>query len=235
VPAVDVRVGGRDGDAWERDPGRQRGWRAGRVFTVAWPAYRRPRWMPAGLGLLAAAPAVPVGPTADAAGSGAAPADAVVARGDLTAAAAGDFRRDRGALLARLVARSAVRAALADQAGRKHRELGDVVRSLGNAVEHADTRSWHLLPGEVRVVRLRLPAGEQALSLDVGGRRVPVGTVRVAAGGVRFVSVRVWDALGDRVTAAGVARPDAPPPPAAAVGPGAAAPREATLGSVRPR
>jgi hypothetical protein len=144
------------------------------------------------------------------------PDAAEVVRGDLTAAAGGDFRRDRGALLARLVTRSAARAALAAGAGRKHRELGDVVRTLGNVVEHADTRSWHLLPGAVQVVRLRLPAGEQALDVDVGGRRVPLGTVRVAAGGVRFVSVRLWDAGGERVTAAGVERPAAGAAPSAA-------------------
>lgn len=202
------------GGGWER-----RGppvWAWGRVFTVAWPAYRRSAWMPRTGGLVAfdagggaatdtalGTPLLgmsPVNTSPPGAGSGVA---SVIVRGDLSGAAAGDFRRDRGKLLARLVARAAVRASLAEQAGRTHRELGDLVRALGNVTEHADTRSWHLLPGEVQMVRLRLPAGAHALAVDVGGRQVPIGTVRVAAGAVRFVSARVWDAGGYRVTAAG--------------------------------
>jgi hypothetical protein len=132
-----------------------------------------------------------------------APALTPVARGDLSLAAAGDFKRDRGKVLTRLVTRAALRAALVREAGRKHRGLDDVVRAVTNATEHADTRSWHLLPGEVRVLRVRLPAGLHALAADVDGRRVPLGTVRVAPGAVRFVSARVWDAAGLRVTAFG--------------------------------
>jgi hypothetical protein len=121
-------------------------------------------------------------------------------------------------VLARLVTRAALRAALVREAGRKHRGLDDVVRLVTDATEQADTRSWHLLPGELQVARVRLPAGAHALAVDAGGRRISLGTVRVAPGGVRFVSARVWDAAGARVTAFG-----AEPPPAAAAPPAGAA------------
>ena len=187
----------------------------GRTFTVAWPAYRRA----AGWGRTAAvfADAAAAGIPAPAATSGAAPRGATaggagvgtlgatalpaVVRGDLSLAAAGDFKRDRGKVLARLVTRAALRAALAREAGRTGRGLDDVVRVVTNATEQADTRSWHLLPGAVQVLRARMPAGAHALVVEAGGRRVALGTVRVAPGGVRFVSARVWE--GGRVTAFG--------------------------------
>lgn len=127
-----------------------------------------------------------------------------MARGDLSLAAAGDFKRDRGRVLARLVARAAMRATLVHEAARRRDGLDDVVRFVTNVTEQADTRSWHLLPGDVEVMRLRLPAGAHALAVDVGGRRVPLGTVRVVPGRLGFVSARVWDAEGRRVTAFGV-------------------------------
>jgi hypothetical protein len=207
--AVIIPRPGRGRDGWERDDRRGPGW--AETFAIAWPAYRRPASWPRALGLVVDAPALgaaaaPGGAAADGPAAGAAAAGAAaepVVRGDLSAAAAGDFKRDRGNVLARLVTRAAVRAALVREAGRAHKGLDDVVRVLTNATEHADTRSWHLLPGEVQVLRVRLPAGAHALAVDVGGRRVPLGTVRVAPGGVRFVSARVWDPAGLRVTAFG--------------------------------
>jgi hypothetical protein len=99
-----------------------------------------------------------------------------------------------------------VRAALVREAGRKHRGLDDVVRLAVNVTEQADTRSWHLLPGELQVLRMRLSAGAHALAVDVGGRRVPIGVVRVAPGSMHFVSARVWDPAGLRVTTFGTDR-----------------------------
>jgi hypothetical protein len=116
-----------------------------------------------------------------------------VLRADLSLAAAGDFKRDRARLLTRLVARAALRQTLVAQAGRKHRELGDLAAALGSAVEHADTRSWHLLPGTIEVVRLRLPAGRHVLHADVDGRLVPLGGVDVPRQGIAFLSARLWD------------------------------------------
>lgn len=190
--------------------------RASRLVTLAWPAYRRPAALAPVLGVVAGGG--PAGrPSAHGALTGArAAADeppappsvpgvsAGVLRGDLSLAAAGDFKRDRARLLARLVARAAVRQTLVAQAGRKHRELGELAAALGSAVEHADTRSWHLLPGTIEIVRLRLPAGRHALHADVDGRLVPLGGVDVPRHGIAFLTARVWDGDGSAL---------APPPP----------------------
>jgi len=78
------------------------------------------------------------------------------------------------------------------EARRHARPLGDLVASLGSAVEQADTRSWHLLPARLEIVRLRLPAGAQALSVDVDGRTRTLGVVQVPAGGLALFPVRLW-------------------------------------------
>jgi hypothetical protein len=66
----------------------------------------------------------------------------------------------------------------------------------------ADTRSWHLLPARLEVLRLRLPAGRQPLVARIDGRPVALGDVSVRAGGIAFVGVRLWDDAG-RPTVAG--------------------------------
>jgi hypothetical protein len=66
------------------------------------------------------------------------------------------------------------------------------------ALERADTRSWHLVPGEISLVRLRVPAGAHALSLEIPGpeadalRRVELGAVNVRAGGLTILTTRDW-------------------------------------------
>lgn len=169
-----------------------------RLFTLAWPTYRRPVALPPVGGVVVDAPATDTG--AVAAGVAAIPP---LVRGDLSLAVAADFKRDRSARLARLVARAALRASLVHSADRTDRSLGDLAAALGRAVERADTRSWHLLPADVQVVRLQLPPGPHSLALDVGGRQVALGTVRVQPRTVQVVSARVWDGAGARVTTAG--------------------------------
>ncbi|HZF67412.1 MAG TPA: hypothetical protein VEZ47_05215, partial [Gemmatirosa sp.] len=126
------------------------------------------------------------------AGPGLAGDGATMAVGDVSRALAGDFRRDRPARLARLLARAALKRSLAAQAGRKHEEIGQLASLLASATEQADTRSWHLLPGTIEVVRLRVPAGTRPLTASVGGRVVPLGEVSVRAGAITFVGTRVW-------------------------------------------
>jgi len=53
-----------------------------------------------------------------------------------------------------------------------------------------DLRSWNLLPHDVRVVRLRLPAGEREVQAVIDGRPVSVGRVLVRPGGVTVLSYR---------------------------------------------
>ena len=65
-------------------------------------------------------------------------------------------------------------------------------------LERADVRSWHLLPSELTLLRLRLPAGPQRVTLRIGdgaqARTVEVGTVQVRAGSVELAPVRLWQA-----------------------------------------
>jgi hypothetical protein len=173
------------------------------VLRVVWPAYRRPRplALPAvtiarDSGALAlAAFAALAGPVAAARPASAAPSAvpvSLVARAELSDAIVADFKRDRTVRLARLLVRAATRAAAAERAGKKHHELADLVAGLGRAVERADTRSWHLLPGRIVVARLRLPAGRQAVTVDVGGTVASLGEVDVPAGGIAVATGRVY-------------------------------------------
>ena len=145
-------------------------------LRVAWPAYRRPAAVPSAALVIdsVAGPAVPL------------------FRAGLSDAAAGDFRRDRTARLTRLLLRATMREAAVAELRRKHHDLGSLASTVGSAIEHADTRSWHLLPATVVVTRLRLPVGEHVLAADVDGARVPVATVQVPARGIAIATARLW-------------------------------------------
>lgn len=125
---------------------------------------------------------------------------------DLSAAYAAEFDERLGGVVAKAVARAAAKYVVveaAKQAAKKEDEvLGEVVGLIGNiaaiASEHADLRSWHLLPGALRIARVRVPAGraELALALDqagrTGARTIPLGVVTLAPGEVAIVTTRVW-------------------------------------------
>jgi hypothetical protein len=176
--------------------GRARG-RARRadLLALAWPAFRRGGRLDAASGVVTPADAVVRtvaswrGMDGALAGASATP---VLLRADLSEAMVADFRRDRTWLVTRLVARAALRQALVGAARRRSGALGDLVAAAGTFAEQADTRSWHLLPARLELVRLRLPAGSQPLALDVGGRSVPLGVVDVRADGVTLFPVRLW-------------------------------------------
>jgi tetratricopeptide (TPR) repeat protein len=80
----------------------------------------------------------------------------------------------------------------------KDRWLKGLVNAAGVALERADTRSWHLLPGAISVARLTLPAGRHTLAFELsdaaGGlpRRVVLEDVDVRPGSIAFVSGRLW-------------------------------------------
>ncbi|MBI4409886.1 MAG: hypothetical protein HY561_09275 [Gemmatimonadetes bacterium] len=159
------------------------------LLRVAWPVYVRD-WLPS-----PGAATVAAGETS------------VRARvlADLSRAVVRDFEAERTELLARTIARAAAKFALTrgveEQAGKKNEALGKILGLLTNAgtaiLEQADTRSWHLLPSQVAVARLRLPAGSHALVLQVSNRagevrKLDLGTVEVRPGTVAFVSTRSW-------------------------------------------
>lgn len=114
-------------------------------------------------------------------------------------ASAADERRERGAIVARAAARAAAKHAVVKAVRDKKGEVAGNLANFGaSLLERADVRSWHLLPSDVTLVRLRLPAGVQQLRLRIGegalARTVEAGTVRVRAGGVEIVPVRLWQA-----------------------------------------
>jgi len=136
----------------------------------------------------------------------------VVAR--LDDATAADERRERGAIITRAAARATAKYAVVKAVRDKK---GDVAGTLANfgasLLERADVRSWHLLPSEITLIRLRLPAGQQRVTLRIddgtSARSVEIGTVAVRAGSVQVAPVRLWQA----------------PPPVAAVAPDSLQPR----------
>ncbi|NUQ92638.1 MAG: hypothetical protein HOQ26_06970 [Gemmatimonadaceae bacterium] len=127
---------------------------------------------------------------------------------DLCDAVANDFRRARAASFARGVVRAGLKLALAKTAAdkiedRKGELAGTVARWATDAInvltERADIRQWRLLPGELSVVRLTLPAGAHDLAIDyatgAGGapRRIALGRVEVIPGKIAFATTRVWE------------------------------------------
>ena len=122
--------------------------------------------------------------------------------GDVSEGVVADYRRQRLMLLTRTVARAAVKLAAAEAAEKKKGSGARTLATLAGAVlEHADTRSWHLLPSEVALTRLTLPAGRHHLTVRVGEpgasavRVVELGEVDVTAGGITFVPGREWPAM----------------------------------------
>lgn len=125
-----------------------------------------------------------------------------VARFDVAAGVRSDFDSHRTTMLARTVARAASKLAIStavEHSVTQHDEaagrIAGLLTNLGTlATERADTRGWHLLPGNVAMVRLRLPPGAHELTLETvaGGAGTDLGVVDVRAGQTTFVSHRLW-------------------------------------------
>ena len=121
--------------------------------------------------------------------------------GDISDAIIADYRRQRLMLLTRTVARAAVKYAASEIAEEKKGKTGKVIASIaGSVLEHADTRSWHLLPADIGLTRLVLPPGRHRVMLRVGAgndshRTVDLGEVEITAGGIAFLSTRLWPDL----------------------------------------
>jgi hypothetical protein len=113
------------------------------------------------------------------------------------AAALADERRERLGLVTRAVARAAVKYAVTKAVKDKKGEVAGTVAQLGaNLLERADVRSWHLLPQELELLRLRVPPGSRVLWLEVGSgeaaRQIQIPNVEVTAGRVTIVPIRLW-------------------------------------------
>jgi hypothetical protein len=160
-------------------------------------------------GLLAdAAPADETAPPTSDPASGAAPPVPTFAKPAMRASVSGavteEFEDQLGGIMIKMVARTALKYELArgleKELDKKNETLGDIAFFTANAAaalfERADTRSWHLLPDEVSVVRL--PPGVHPLSLQVetddegGTRLIDLGEVEVRDGSIHVLSARVW-------------------------------------------
>jgi hypothetical protein len=184
------------------------------VLTLAWPAMRRSpdRLLP---GSVVVVP--PVATQGKPAAETAAKAEdedeepSSLARGatvdlDVSGAVVAEFEDRVPGILAKSVARAvaklAIVGAVTDEVKEDDKTLGEVLEVVGvvavAASERADTRSWHLLPSSVRIVRLRLPAGPHRLRAEVGRtgrvgtRAIDLGEVNVQPGRLRLVSTRIW-------------------------------------------
>ena len=112
-------------------------------------------------------------------------------------ASAADERRERGAIVTRELARAAARYAVTKAVrDKKGKVAGTVAEIASTMLERADVRSWHVLPQEVVLMRVRLPAGRHHLRIAVGDganyRDVALGPVEVQAGAVAIVPARIW-------------------------------------------
>ncbi|MCU0625123.1 MAG: hypothetical protein MUF21_01375 [Gemmatimonadaceae bacterium] len=188
------------------------------VLDMSWPVMRRARPLPL------------VAPRVDATNA----TGAALVTADISEALAGDYRRDRGAIMSRTLARAAAKyvateaaeaAAKSAAKPRKKGKKGDdddlgwrvfagVVGALANGaamyLERADTRAWSLLPGQVTLVRVRMPAGTHDVRVRVGDAVAVAPAVPVAAGRTTLASVRIWrERAGDALLTGGavVGRP----------------------------
>lgn len=121
--------------------------------------------------------------------------------GDVSEAVVEEYAAQEPLVLAKSIVRAAAKLAVAreleDEVGERSEVLGEVAGVAANAaavlLERADTRCWHLVPGEIGFARLRLPAGKRVLSLRVPGGTGPGRVaVDVRPGRVAVVSARVW-------------------------------------------
>ena len=106
-----------------------------------------------------------------------------------------DQERERAALIARAVARSAVKYAVTKAVKDSKGEVAGSIANIGAALlERADVRSWHVLPQMITLFRVSVPAGQRHVQLDVGEGLEPVdlGAVVVRAGQVTIASARMW-------------------------------------------
>lgn len=141
---------------------------------------------------------------------------------DLSTQLARDLEAERVLLASRMVARGLVKYVLSAEAEKKAEKQGGeaaaflvglLTNTAANVLERADTRSWSLLPDQVSLAKVRLPAGEHHVRLEVlaGDNAstyvLDLGQVQIRPGERVFLSRRVWgadDGMARRLS--GVAR-----------------------------
>jgi hypothetical protein len=119
---------------------------------------------------------------------------------DVDAVALATLEREKPAILARAIARAAVKHEASERADRQGDLLGVVVNIAGAVAERADTRSWSTLPNRIYLARLPLAAGRHEVHVELqdysGIAATRDYTVDIAPGAKRFISLH-WVTAGD--------------------------------------
>jgi hypothetical protein len=106
-----------------------------------------------------------------------------------------DEQRERASILTRATARAAAKYVVTKAVKDKKGEVAGSIANIGaSLMERADIRSWHLLPQEISLLRVSVPAGQHSLQVAIGAEsaRVDVGAVSVRAGLTTIAAVRLW-------------------------------------------
>lgn len=147
-------------------------------LAIAFPSLRRSTHVPS-------APAVLL--------DGVAMSGAIIT-GSIDDATSADAGRERTGMIVRGLARAAARYAITRAVKDKKGDVAGTVVNIGaSLLERADIRSWHLLPQEISVVRLRVPAGLHQLQVvATDDSLIDLGPVTVHDGRVTITSTRIW-------------------------------------------
>ncbi|MEP6729344.1 MAG: hypothetical protein ABJE10_01835 [bacterium] len=110
-------------------------------------------------------------------------------------AAAADEHRERATLLTRAMVRAATKYAVTQAVADKKGDVAGSIANIGaSLLERADIRSWHLLPQEITLIRVRAPAGQRTMQLAIGdgSARIDRGPITVRTGQTTITTVRLW-------------------------------------------
>jgi hypothetical protein len=136
------------------------------LITMAWPVYELDSRRATGIRVL------------DSSGGSVTP----VLIEDLSAIAVRDFEERKTSMLLRMIARALLKEAAIIQSERAGTQAGGALggfaarvaaRTVANATEQADTRSWSGLPAELLLARVRLPAGPNDIEISYQGLTGP--------------------------------------------------------------
>lgn len=112
---------------------------------------------------------------------------------DINGIAAKNLDDRKGRVIAKTMARAVTKqviiSGLANQGDEEAAVALRVLLNMMNLfIEHADTRSWRLLPGEIHVSRLYVPEGEYQVAVSLCDRGVRnLEKIRIAAGDTSFL------------------------------------------------
>ena len=112
-------------------------------------------------------------------------------------ASAADERRERASMLVRALSRAAAKYAITKAVRDRKGEVAGTIADLGSAfLERADVRSWHLLPQDVTIYRVRLPAGSRQLDVTIGAgdemQLLQVDRAIIRPGVTTIAQARIW-------------------------------------------